>query len=125
MARSILHIKKVFQLVFLLGVLISLTPCSVKESFLGSFDFALERPLNKTKTAQNFNSSCIADVFSQTQTEKQLKSMAVILPYNTRSTIPLLWATPKKTVLKKYTKKASGNSPPIYILYKRLKFDMA
>src|SRR5690554_6332356 len=125
MSRTDLHIKKVQQLVFLLAVLVSLTPCTVKETLFHSFGLAFERPLNKNKTVQNFNSPCLTEMLSRAQTEERAEAKADILPHIKRPSIPPLWATPKKIVFKKNTKKASGNSPPIYILYKRLKFDMA
>lgn len=124
MARTGSHIKKVQQLIFLLAVVISFTPCTIKESLFDSFGFVFERPLNKSRAPQNFNSPCVTEVLSRTQTEQRANIPAVILPRITESPTPSLWAASKKVILKKHTKKASGNSPPIYILYKRLKFDM-
>ena len=118
-----LHIKKAQQLVFLLAVLVSLTPCTIKDSLFSSFGIAFERPLNKNKSAQTHNPSCVTEILSKTQTEERTVTMAVIRPQITKS--PSYSVAPKKTALKKRSKKASGNAPPIYILYKRLKFDMA
>lgn len=123
MNRTNRHIKKAQWLVFLLAVLIALTPCIIKESLLDSFDLTFERPLNKNKSTQSFNPSCVTEMQSQAQTAERSMTVVTLLPQITK--FPLYWALPEKTVLKKQSKKASGNSPPIYILYKRLKFDMA
>lgn len=125
MTRADLHIKKLQQLVFLLAVFVSLAPCTVKESLFNSLDLAYERPLNKNRTVQNQNSQCVAEVFAKTATDQEIGKISVALPGPTEVSIPLPSIGPQQNTLSKHTKKPLGNGPPIYILYKRLKFDMA
>ncbi|MBA9079833.1 hypothetical protein FHS90_004574 [Rufibacter quisquiliarum] len=118
------HIYKIRHLLLVCLVLLGLMPCGVKEALLGTVNVDYVKALNGSKTTAPFN-SC----------------------QYTQSTDPLLSAVRQSKILKQaepicfscarffLTRSAktnhrcspdySGNSPPKYILYKRLKLDVA
>ncbi|GGW34681.1 hypothetical protein [Arenibacter certesii] len=124
MNGAYLHIKNLQRALFLLAIAIALTPCSIKETVFSSFDIAFERPLNKTRTLQSANTECELQVLSHSYIKDNTQSAANQVP-NAANTASIILAGCKKVALKQYAKKSTGNSPPMYILYKRLKFDIA
>ncbi|MCM4167006.1 hypothetical protein DHD08_04830 [Arenibacter sp. H213] len=124
MTGTSLHIKKIQRIVFMLAVFVALTPCSIKETLFSSFEITFERPLNKTKSTQSINTFCESEVVVQTNIECNSKLAAINLP-DIANSITIIPIGCKKVALKQYAKRTSGKSPPMYILYKRLKFDIA
>ncbi|MDX1363448.1 MAG: hypothetical protein R3243_04495, partial [Arenibacter latericius] len=112
------------RVLFVLVIAVALTPCSIKETVFSSFDIAFERPLNKTRTLQIGSTDCEPQAFALSHTDSniQLKALEVS---DTSFTTPIIVSGCKKVALKQYAKRTTGNSPPMYILYKRLKFDIA
>ncbi len=118
------HIK-IFKPILLLGfVLFSLTPCTVKEVFLSSVNAEFANSLNKTKTtasisrcAYSQNENQQISVEKNSEIKKQIESVDFFdKPF---------FAVLSTKVYNDYSKTSSGNSPPKYILYKRLKIDIA
>lgn len=116
--------KKILHTTFLLCVLFSLAPCSVKSSFLTSIDIEHSLPFNKTKTTHSSNYSSCDVSHSVTNTSKEYNTtISTQFNFSKDKVHPFILTTvPKKYHFEKLT---SGNSPPLYILYKRLKLDLA
>ncbi|WP_150451907.1 hypothetical protein [Arenibacter lacus] len=120
-----MHIKNLQRVIFLLAVYVALTPCSIKETIFGYLDVAFERPLNKTRTVQASNTVCELSILSApTLLESNTPAADILIP-KTAITSPIILAGCKKVALKQYAKRTTGNSPPLYILYKRLRSDIA
>lgn len=111
--------------VILLTVVFALAPCSVKSSLFSVFDIEYFQTLNKNQTAQTGTSSCEIQESSVNQSEnsvqkhkKQIPLLPVVVSQNQ---ILLATALHKKYI---YVNVSAVNTPPLYILYKRLKSDL-
>lgn len=105
-------------------VLFALSPCIVKEALFSPANIVYVKPLNKSKsTSQTSSCQYSPDNNSQVSTSTQLKI--------NKETEPILVSSNPYFIVhalkihSKNTKAFSGNSPPKYILYKRLKLDVA
>lgn len=103
-------------------VLFSLSPCAVKETLLHTVQVDYSKPLNKSKTP-TWTSSCSSiDNNLEVSIAKEYKAIRLLEPpfisehYEGIDNIP---------VLKGFYLHFTGNSPPKYILYKRLKIAIA
>nr|WP_298005803.1 hypothetical protein [uncultured Flavobacterium sp.] len=123
MSKKENHIKKFRHIVLMWFVLFSISPCSVKEALFYSVNTDYAKPLNKSKTSAPA-SSCSYSQNDNTQTSvvKKSKVYKRIDPVNVSNN--LYFAVLSAKVYNDYSK-TSGNSPPKYILYKRLKIDIA
>lgn len=118
------QIKNFRHIVLMWFVLFSLSPCTVKEALFHSVNTDYAKPLNKSKTtvptsscsySQNDNKQI--SVVKKSEISKQIEPVDVAdKPY---------FAVLSTKVYNDYSKTSSGNSPPKYILYKRLKIDIA
>ncbi|MDX1328716.1 MAG: hypothetical protein R3299_13520 [Arenibacter sp.] len=125
MERASLHTKNFQRLFIALAITVALAPCSVKDTVFGYFDITYERPLNKTRTVQAGNTICEqSTINAQTNLETNAYTANFLIP-ETAITSPIILAGCKKVALKQYAKRTTGNSPPLYILYKRLRSDIA
>lgn len=124
MTKKESHIKNFRHTVLMWFVLFSLSPCTVKEALsqVVSTDYA--KPLNKSKTfapttscsySQNDNQQI--SVVKKAKINKEIESDQVV---NNSCFVVL-----SSKGYNDYSKTSSGNSPPKYILYKRLKIDIA
>ncbi len=109
----------------LLVVVFSLSPCSLKREVLEVFDIHHIGTLNKVKTTapsfsacESFNSSSKVSV---SKSDFKFKGIAFS---DFLQSVNLNFEKPAFSK-KKYSGNTSGNSPPKYILFKRLKLDMA
>lgn len=113
--------------VILLAVVFALAPCSVKSSLFSVFDIEYFQTLNKNQTTQTGTSSyCEIQESNVNQSEnsvqkhkKQIPLLPVVVSQNQ---ILLATALHKKYI---YVNVSAVNTPPLYILYKRLKSDLA
>lgn len=118
------HIGFYKAITILLLLTFSLSPCSVKRDVLNIFDIQYPGTLNKVKTTVTSTAQC--DTSFQ-NTSKTLVSKADI---NARKADCALSFTlylknqREEKILSKYSKTTTGNSPPKYILFKRLKLDL-
>jgi len=119
------HIKFLRNTLLLLVVLFSLTPCSVKESHFLVLNVEYQRPLNKTRALFSQEDSCESLVFHQVETVKTQVDFDVNLLVLAAIHPPLILADSKEGNLAKQSKKSSNLGRPLYILYSRLKLDMA
>lgn len=124
MPKMKFHINNFRRILLMWFVLFSLSPCTVKEVLFYSLNTDYSKPLNKSKTSTQ-TSSC-----SYSQNEKQQISAAKktrinkqIEPVDSFDKAYLTGYVAKD--YNNYSKTSSGNSPPKYILYKRLKIDIA
>lgn len=118
------HMKIYRAIVIMLAVAFSLSPCSLKREVLKVFDIQHISALNKIKTTassfsgcQSFNSSTKASVSKSDFKFKQIPFSGFLQSVNLNSE--------KHTFSQKsYSGNTSGNSPPKYILFKRLKLNL-
>src|SRR3546814_68673 len=105
-------------------LLFSLSPCIVKEALFHSANGEYVKPLNKTKTT-TLSSLCqySPNESHQISVAKQVKIYRQIEPVNFTGNQQIVVRSDKAQ--NNHSKTFSGNSPPKYILYKRLKIDVA
>lgn len=113
-------------LIMMLILVFSLSPCSVKRDFLGIFDIQHISGLNKVKVTAGAVSVCdfSADTSSTrtilSKADAKLKSKGFLFSLNAAHSFG-----EGKIAFNSYSGHTSGNSPPKYILFKRLKLDLA
>lgn len=108
----------------MLVVAFSLSPCSLKRDVLEVFDIQHIGTLNKVKTTtssfsgcESFNSSSKVSVSKADSKFKEFAFSDIFQSVNFNSE--------EKTFSQKtYSGNTSGNSPPKYILFKRLKLNL-
>lgn len=117
------HIKKVRLITLLWFVLFSLSSCTVKEVVFHSVNKEYTKPLNKSKTTiQAGSCSYFQDENQQVLVAKQSK---IIQQAQLDDFIVSPYFYPHSTkTLTNYLTTFSDNSPPKYILFKRLKIDL-
>ena len=124
MSNIKLHIKFYRAFVMMLVVAFSLSPCSLKRDVLEVFDIQHIGTLNKVKTTtssfsgcESFNSSSKVSVSKADSKFKEFAFSDIFQSVNFNSE--------EKTFSQKtYSGNTSGNSPPKYILFKRLKLNL-
>lgn len=104
-------------------VLFSLSPCVVKEALFLSVDAEYTKPLHKSKVTTTSNlCQFSSNENHQTSAKKQVKIEKLNDPVDlTRN--PQFFVRSDQTQ-RNSSKTFSGNSPPKYILYKRLRIDV-
>ncbi|WP_123902698.1 hypothetical protein [Chryseobacterium elymi] len=113
-------------LIMMLILVFSLSPCSVKRDFLGIFDIQHISGLNKVKITAGTVSICglSADTSSVrtilSKADTKFKSKRFLFSLNAAYSFG-----EEKIDFNQYSGQTSGNSPPKYILFKRLKLDLA
>lgn len=124
MTKKESHIKNCRHILLMWFVLFSLSPCTVKEALSQVVNTDYVKPLNKSKTIAPTNSCSYSQnenqqisVVKKSKINKQIEPVDVA----DKSHFALLSAR----AYNDYSKTSSGNSPPKYILYKRLKIDIA
>lgn len=103
----------------------SLSPCSLKRDLLDIFDIQYISGLNKVKTTTGLSLTCDTPTTSSSISISKAKAK-----YKYKGSLPDLNATVKNIGeenlnFNKYSGRSTGNSPPKYILYKRLKLNLA
>lgn len=124
MSNTKVHMKTYKAIITMLILVFSLSPCSVKRNVLDIFDIQYISGLNKVKTTSGLSQNCdIANTSSKTsvsKTEAKVKYKKFLFGFD---------ATAKnigeeKIFFNEYSGHTTGNSPPKYILFKRLKLSM-
>jgi len=111
-------------IITVLILVFSLSPCSVKRNVLDIFDIQFISGLNKVKTTSSISFSCDAASASsgtlvlKTQTQGQHKDSFPHFYSAIGNSVE------KKIFLNNYSGHSTGNSPPKYILFKRLKLNL-
>ncbi|WP_133121684.1 hypothetical protein [Chryseobacterium sp. PMSZPI] len=117
------HMKTYKAIIMMLVLVFSLSPCSVKRDVLDIFDIQYISGLNKVKATSGFSVSC--DANSNTSSGISISKAETKLKNKDFLYVKLIVKSPKKkTFLNEYSGHTTGNSPPKYILFKRLKLSM-
>ncbi|RYF21433.1 MAG: hypothetical protein EOO42_10565 [Flavobacteriales bacterium] len=117
------HIKNIRYIVLMWFILFSLSPCTVKEVLLYSLNTEYAEPLNKSKTVQTNPCQYSSNEYQQKSAAQQSKINQKIEPVDFVGNYG--FPTYVAKIDKNYSKTSTGNSPPKYILYKRLKINIA
>lgn len=118
------HIAIYKTAVVILLLMFSLSPCAVKRDLLGIFDIQHVSTLNKTKTTVSSTAGCTFNLHHASS--KTLFSKADFKLRTEDFPCFLIQAISEKEQipLYHYSKNSTGNSPPKYILFKRLKLHL-
>lgn len=119
------HIEFIRNTILILVVLFALTPCSVKEAGSVALNIEYQRPFNKTRVAISQENSCENLVFTQVEMVKNQELQALDIVVNTSNNPVLFLFDSKEGSIIKQSKKSSDLGRPLYILYSRLKLDIA
>lgn len=120
-----IHMKNYRAFLMMLILAFSLSPCSVKRDVLNIFDIQYISGLNKVKTVVAEGSVCDLSAENSSnrtafaKSDLKIKSRGFALHSNT-----VLYFGEVKITFNDYSGHASGNSPPKYILFKRLKLNL-
>jgi hypothetical protein len=117
------HITTTKHLLWVCVVVFAFSTCAVKEVFYGFVNLEYSKPLNKSKTTLN-GSSCQYTQVNTTETSiVQQSEIAREFDCNGVAQKPT-FDIRSKQLSSADLLHFSGNSPPKYILYKRLKLDV-
>lgn len=124
MPGTSIHIRTYKAIITMLILAFSLSPCSLKRDLLDIFDIQYISGLNKVKTTTELSLTCDTPTTSSTVSISKAKAK-----YKYKGSLPDLNATVKNIGeenlnFNKYSGRSTGNSPPKYILYKRLKLNL-
>lgn len=123
MSKRTLSMKTYKAIITMLILTFSLSPCSVKRNVLDIFDIQYISGLNKVKTTSGPSFSCDAgSVSSQISVSKAqtAKDKGFLSGFR-----PKAKNREKEEIsFNEYSGHATGNSPPKYILFKRLKLNL-
>ncbi len=122
MSSAKAHISFYKTIAIMLLLAFSLSPCSVKRDLLDIFDLQYAGTLNKVKTTTASNTTCDS-AFQNSSAASAFKADVKLKKTDFYFNLYLKNPVEKGSFLK-YTKKTTGNSPPKYILFKRLKLDL-
>lgn len=120
-----IHMKTYKALLVVLILAFSLSPCSVKRDVLSIFDIQYISGLNKVKITSGSVLSC--DGTTENSTSKSSVSKTIRKQQNGESSLPSnkpSFFIDDANRFSSYSGKVSGNSPPKYILFKRLKLHL-
>lgn len=124
MLKTTTYTSKGKHIVWVCVVLFALTPCIVKEAFFGLVNIDYAKPLNQSKTTSHTNTCQYAQneirQISASKQTKESKQLAAVSFFTHQ-----YFVVRSAKINNKYSKTFSGNSPPKYILYKRLKLHIA
>ncbi|QIY89326.1 hypothetical protein [Chryseobacterium gallinarum] len=125
MPGTSIHIRTYKAIITMLILAFSLSPCSLKRDLLDIFDIQYISGLNKVKTTTGLSLTCDTPTTSSSISISKAKAK-----YKYKGSLPDLNATVKNIGeenlnFNKYSGRSTGNSPPKYILYKRLKLNLA
>lgn len=118
------HIKNLKHLLWVWIVFFALSPCVVKEAIFNIVDIEYNQPLNKSKSTAP-TKTC---QYSQNDIQKYSVAKQSNIAKHTEAeklTVNVLLVIRCIGLNTSFSKTTSGNSPPKYILYKRLKLDVA
>lgn len=125
MSDTKIHTKTYKAIITMLILAFSLSPCSVKRNVLDIFDIQYISGLNKVKITSGSSLNCDTSTTSSKVSVSKAEAKS-----NCKGS---LWScsTPAKNtwenqlLFNEYSGHTTGNSPPKYILFKRLKLNLA
>jgi hypothetical protein len=124
MHHSGFHMKTYKAVVTMLILVFSLSPCSVKRNVLDIFDIEFISGLNKVKTTSFLSFSCDAASASSVLSVSKIKAQSQHNKFLSGFTPAVHNSVEEKIFLNTYSGHSTGNSPPKYILFKRLKLNL-
>lgn len=123
-----IHIRHFKAIILMLVLAFSLSPCSLKRDLLDIFDIQYVSALNKVKTTNSVQSySCDSETQSTSHcistSKNSLKSKEnIFFTALNRTPYP---QNGSRVSQNNYSGHSTGNSPPKYILFKRLKLHLS
>jgi hypothetical protein len=114
-----IHMKTYKAIITMLILVFSLSPCSVKRNVLDIFDVQYISGLNKVKTTSTTSVSC--DFNSANSSRISVLKASVKLKEREYFSSTSIVKSNRKAFFNEYSGYTTGNSPPKYILFKRLK----
>ncbi|MDN5395861.1 MAG: hypothetical protein L0G39_08220 [Chryseobacterium sp.] len=121
------HIKIYKAIVMMLVVVFSLSPCSLKRDLLGIFDIQYITALNKVKTTASAQTYVCDSVTESSSNRASVSKNSLKSKKNKYFTALNAVPSPHEEAMlfqNKYSGHSTGNSPPKYILFKRLKLHL-
>jgi len=107
----------------MLMVLYAFTPCAIKNVLFDAVDATYEKPISKSNST--FQISNCQDFSNVKQTNNSKSEVYFANANLTPSVLKIGAEIPKlQPTASNYSGKTSGNNPPLYILFKRLKIDL-
>lgn len=124
MSSTKIHIKTYKAVITMLILVFSLSPCSVKRDVLDIFDIQYISGLNKVKTTSGLSTNCdISSTSSKifiSKADAKVKQKESFLNFKVSSKN----TGEENPFFNEYSGHTTGNSPPKYILFKRLKLNL-
>ncbi|WP_374462288.1 hypothetical protein [Chryseobacterium sp.] len=124
MHHSGFHMKTYKAVVTMLILVFSLSPCPVKRNILDIFDIQYISGLNKVKTTSSLSFSCDEASVSSGISVSKNKVQNQYNKFLSGLTAAAVSSVEEKIFLNNYSGHSTGNSPPKYILFKRLKLNL-
>lgn len=111
--------KRIFHLVFIGVIVFSLAPCKVKEYWLSIIQWEYSKPLNRSQTTASgsFCQYSAIDSYHQITNKRQKRDIDSRNSSTSKVLFRRIFSEPIFSAVIIF----SGNSPPLYILYRRLK----
>ncbi|ROI06517.1 hypothetical protein EGI16_01010 [Chryseobacterium sp. G0240] len=123
MSNTRFHTRIYKAILMMLILVFSLSPCSVKRDLLDIFDIQHISGLNKVKTTTSASFSCDAASsieISVSKTKVQYRYKGFSSGFYSMA----VNSVEEKIFSNEYSGYSTGNSPPKYILFKRLKLSL-
>lgn len=98
--------------------------CSAKQSLFESLDVLTEIPLNGSKTTQStLSAACYSEIKSHQddRLEQQYQQRTMLLPSDIAIVKHISYAQANITIQESYSFAIAKNTPPLYLMLKRLK----
>lgn len=117
-----IHIKIYKAIITMLILVFSLSPCSVKRDILDIFDIQYISGLNKVRATPGLSLQCETSATSS----KIVLSKTKIKYKESHGKLNVISKkkSEKNIVFNEYSGHTTGNAPPKYILFKRLKLSL-
>lgn len=122
MSNTRIPIKMYKAVVTMLILVFSLSPCSVKRDVLAIFDIQYISGLNKVKTTTGLSLTCDTPTTSSNISISKAEAKYKRLLPDFNATVKDIGG--ENLNFNKYSGRTTGNSPPKYILFKRLKLNL-
>ncbi|WP_160138654.1 hypothetical protein [Chryseobacterium sp. c4a] len=112
-------------IITMLILVFSLSPCSVKRNVLDIFDIQYISGLNKVKITSGLSLNCDTSTTSSKVSISKAEAKSKYKRYFWNSNATAKNTREDKLFFNEYSGLSTGNSPPKYILFKRLKLNLA
>ncbi|PWN72371.1 hypothetical protein C1631_007175 [Chryseobacterium phosphatilyticum] len=123
MSNFSFHTRTYRAIITILVLVFSLSPCSVKRDLLDIFDIQYISGLNKVKITSGSSISC--ETSSETSSRLSVSKSEVQLKNRESFHVNLIAKHAQRKInFNEYSGHTTGNGPPKYILFKRLKVSL-